>query len=85
MADFGAIVHWREPDNPVKDGALSGPFFSLQVGTLEKASTEKVEWGRTNLLVGVLLFSPNRSRDLTIGVELSLNCPPNPPDLMVPL
>jgi len=41
VADFGAIVHRREPDNPVKDGALSGPFFSLQVGTLEKASTEK--------------------------------------------
>jgi hypothetical protein len=29
VADFGAIVHWREPDNPVKDGALSQPFFSL--------------------------------------------------------
>jgi len=23
VADFGAIVHRREPDNPVKDGALS--------------------------------------------------------------
>jgi hypothetical protein len=40
VADFGAIVHRREPDNPVKDGALSRPFFSLQMGTLEKASTE---------------------------------------------
>lgn len=29
MADFGAIVHRREPDNPVKDGALSKPFFRL--------------------------------------------------------
>jgi hypothetical protein len=37
VADFGAIVHRREPDNPVKDGALSGPFFSLQVGTLATA------------------------------------------------
>jgi len=40
VADFGAIVHWREPDNPVKDGALSQPFSSLQMGTLGKALTE---------------------------------------------
>ena len=43
MADFGAIVHRREPDNPVKDGALSQPFCSLQMGTLAKALTENAE------------------------------------------
>jgi hypothetical protein len=27
VADFGAIARRREPDNPVKDGALSEPFL----------------------------------------------------------
>jgi hypothetical protein len=41
VADFGAIVHWREPDNPVKDGALSQPFFSLPQALARKSAGGK--------------------------------------------
>lgn len=31
VADFGAIVRRRKPDNPVKDGALSQPFLLVSL------------------------------------------------------
>jgi len=37
VADFGAIVHRREPDNPVKDGALSEPFLLLPRALVAKS------------------------------------------------
>jgi len=45
VADFGAIVHRREPDNPVKDGALSEPFFLLPQALVGKSVHGKLKRG----------------------------------------
>jgi len=58
VADFGAIVHWREPDNPVKDGALSKPFFRLpNKRSAQKAFTEKTRSGHGKALTRVQKFA----------------------------
>ena len=58
VADFGAIVHWREPDTPVKDGALSKPFFRLpNKRSAQKAFTEKTKSGHRKALTRVQKFA----------------------------
>jgi hypothetical protein len=46
VADFGAIAHWREPDIPVKDGALSEPFFLLPQALVGKSVHGKLKRGK---------------------------------------
>jgi hypothetical protein len=43
VADFGAIVHWRKPDNPVKDGALSEPFLASRTNARLEKRSRKVD------------------------------------------
>jgi hypothetical protein len=70
VADFGGIVRRREPDIPVKDGALSQPFFSLPQALAQKSAGGKMKNGCRKALTRVQMHfvlahknSPARSAD----------------------
>jgi len=82
VADFNAIVRWREPDNPVKDGALSRPFFSLPCRSLEKAPAEngKVKNGcrqaltRVQIPMGAFFFFTSEAHSQSRAARLGWGC-----------